>query len=95
MPAAARRFTSNGCPLLESSHRGKIVAIDVDSDDFEVAVDTLTAANQLLARRPDAEIWFERIGHRGVHRFGPRFTRLRGMAMGGSLNSAWQAGCGG
>jgi hypothetical protein len=28
-----------------------------------------------LARRPDAQSWLERIGHRGVHRFGLGVTR--------------------
>ena len=58
-------------PVLDPGRRGEVVAIDVDSDDYEVAADTLTAANQLLARRPDAQVWCERIGYPGVHRFGP------------------------
>lgn len=57
-------------PLVEAGNHGNIVAIDVDGDAFEVAEDTLTAADRLLARCPDAQIWFVRIGHRGVHRFG-------------------------
>ena len=39
---------------------------------FEVAEDTLTASDRLLARYPNAQPWFVRIGHRAVHRFGPR-----------------------
>ena len=50
------------------------MAIDVDSGDFELADDLLPAANRLLARRPEAQVWFVRIGHCGVHRFG--FRRL-------------------
>ena len=61
-------------PQIEADNHGKIVAIDVDSGDFELADDLLPAANRLLARRPDAQIWFVRIGHRSVHRFG--FPRL-------------------
>jgi hypothetical protein len=57
-------------PLVEAGNHGKIVAIDVDGGSFELAEDTLTAAERLLARCPDAQIWFVRIGHRGVHRFG-------------------------
>src|SRR3989304_10511818 len=57
-------------PLVEVGNDGKIVAIDVDSGAFEVADDTLTAAGRLLARGPDAPLWFVRIGRRGVHRFG-------------------------
>ena len=62
-------------PLVESGNRGKIVAIDVDTGAFELADTTLAAADQLLARCPDAQIWFVRIGHKGVFRFGPRRPR--------------------
>jgi len=57
-------------PQVESGNHGRIVAIDVDTGEFEVADHTLAAAERLLARLPDAQIWFVRIGHRGVHRFG-------------------------
>lgn len=57
-------------PLVEADNQGRIVAIDVDSGVYELADDTLSAAERLLARRPDAQVWFVRIGHRGVHRFG-------------------------
>jgi hypothetical protein len=57
---------------VEAGNRGKIVGIDIDTGDFELAEDTLTAADRLLARRPDAQIWFVRIGQPGVHHFGPR-----------------------
>jgi hypothetical protein len=64
-------------PQVEAGNRGKVVGIDVDTGDFELADDTLAAADRLLARRPDAQIWFVRIGQPGVHRFGPRL-RTRG-----------------
>lgn len=57
-------------PLVEADNEGKIVAIDVDGGEFEVAEDTLTAADRLLSRCPDAQIWCVRIGRRGVYRFG-------------------------
>jgi hypothetical protein len=57
-------------PQVEAGNHGRIVAIDVETGEFEIADQTLQAANQLLARCPDAQIWFVRIGHRGVHRFG-------------------------
>jgi hypothetical protein len=59
-------------PEVQAGNEGKIVAIDVDSGDFELAQDTLTATERLLARLPEAQIWIVRIGHAGVHRFGPR-----------------------
>ena len=57
-------------PRVEASNRGKIVAIDVDSGDFEVADDGLTAAGRLFARQPDAQIWSLRIGSSAVYQFG-------------------------
>ena len=57
-------------PQVEAGNHGRIVAIDVETGEFEVADQTLQAAERLLARCPDAQIWFVRIGHRGVHRFG-------------------------
>ena len=41
-------------PHVETGNLGKIVAIDVDTGAFEVAEDTLTASQRLLARYPDA-----------------------------------------
>ena len=59
-------------PQVEEGNKGRIVAIDLETAAFEVAEDTLSASDRLLARYPEAQIWFVRIGHRGVHRFGPR-----------------------
>jgi hypothetical protein len=57
---------------VEDGNEGKVVAIDIETGMFEVAEDTLTASHRLLARCPDAQTWFVRIGHRALHRFGPR-----------------------
>ena len=64
-------------PQVEVGNHGKVVALDVDSESFEVADDTLTASQRLLARYPDAQIWCVRIGHSAVHRFGPRLRAVR------------------
>jgi hypothetical protein len=56
-------------PIVETGNHGKIVALDVDSGEFEIAANTIAAAEKLLARRPEAQIWFVRIGHAGVHHF--------------------------
>jgi hypothetical protein len=55
---------------VEEGNHGKIVAIDIETGAFELAKDSLTASDQLLAQYPDAQIWFVRIGHRAVHRIG-------------------------
>lgn len=57
---------------IEAANHGKIVALDIDSGDFEIADEALTACELLLVRHPDAQIWCVRIGYPGVYRFGPR-----------------------
>ena len=59
-------------PLVEVGNKGKVVAIDIESGQYEMAEDSMTAADRLLARRPDAQIWFVRIGHPALHRIGGR-----------------------
>jgi hypothetical protein len=55
--------------LVAVEHDGKIVAIDIETGEFEIAEESLIAAKQLLARCPDAQIFGMRIGHPAVHRF--------------------------
>lgn len=57
-------------PLVEAGNHGKIVAIDVDTGEYEVDADGLAAAHRLFARLPDAQIWFVRVGYPTVTRFG-------------------------
>ncbi|NJP10961.1 MAG: hypothetical protein HC866_17000 [Leptolyngbyaceae cyanobacterium RU_5_1] len=57
---------------VEEGNHSKIVAIDIETGAFEVAEDVVTASERLLAKYPDAQTWFVRIGHLGVYRFGAR-----------------------
>ena len=59
---------------VEDGNAGEVVAIDIETGMFEVAEDTLTASDLLLARCPRAQTWFVRVGHKALHRFGPRGT---------------------
>ena len=61
----------------EEANRGKVVAIDLETGTFEIAVDALRASSRLLARCPDAQIWFVRIGYQALFRIGPRKTLTR------------------
>jgi hypothetical protein len=67
---ATQLYEQKVLPQVEAGNHGKIVAIDVDSGDFEVGEDVLTTTDRLLTRWPDAQIMCFRIGYRGVHRFG-------------------------
>lgn len=59
-------------PHVEASNKGKIVAIDIETGNFEVADNVLPATNRLFERNPDAQPWVIRIGYRAVYHFGAR-----------------------
>jgi hypothetical protein len=65
-------YESQVRPRVEEGNYGKIVAIDIETGAFEVADDIVTASEHLLARLPDAQTWFIRIGHQAVYHFGAR-----------------------
>jgi len=54
--------------LLEPQCRGQFVAIDVESEDYEVASDADEASDRLWERRPEAQILVERIGYAAAFR---------------------------
>jgi hypothetical protein len=66
-------------PRMTAEDAGRIVAIDVDSGAYAVHPDQLAAAHQVLASKPEAQLWFRRVGSTYVHHFGgrsaPRFVR--------------------
>ena len=76
-------FAQRGNELYESQIRsqveegndGRIVAIDLETGDFEVDSSEIAACDRLEVRRPDAQIWIVRIGSRHVRRFGGRMKR--------------------
>jgi hypothetical protein len=43
--------------LVEAENQDKIVAIDVESGEFELGEDTIVACDRLLERLPEAVIW--------------------------------------
>jgi hypothetical protein len=62
---------------VEDGNHGKIVAIDIETGVFELADDIVRASARLLARVPDAQTWFVRIGYRAVYHFGSRSLRAK------------------
>jgi len=53
------------------------VAIDVESGDFEIAADELSAAHRVLDRNPSAQLWLRRVGAPYLHQFSPRIRPRR------------------
>ncbi|HUG91640.1 MAG TPA: hypothetical protein VML55_12440 [Planctomycetaceae bacterium] len=48
------------------------MAIDIETGMFEIDDDDLAAAERLLQRRQDAQIWIERVGSDVAYRIGER-----------------------
>ena len=59
-------------PRLTAEDDGKFVVIDIETEAYEIDADEIVASDRLLARYPDAQVWFRRVGSRYVRRFGPR-----------------------
>ncbi len=62
-------------PQVETDNHGKIVAIDLETGDFEVDKSEIIACSRLETRHPNAQIWIIRIGSRHVRRFGGRIKK--------------------
>jgi len=62
-------------PSLKASDNGKLVAIDIETGDYEIADDELAACDRLRERVPQAQIWLLRVGSPYLHRFGNRKRR--------------------
>jgi hypothetical protein len=60
---------------VEEGNHGKIVAINIETGDFEVDASEIAACDRLEISHPDAQIWIVRIGSRHVRRFGGRTKR--------------------
>ena len=60
---------------VEAGNNNKIVAIDIETGDFEVDETVVGATERLFKRHPDAQPWGVRIGHRAVYHFGARSLR--------------------
>ena len=59
-------------PRLSTQDDGKFVAIDIETGAFEIDADEIAASHRLLARNPEAQIWFRLVGAPYTRRFGPR-----------------------
>jgi hypothetical protein len=62
------------CPLVEAGNHGKVVAIDIHTEDYALGSTGGEAAEVLRQQRPDAEVWLVRVGHASMYSigYGPR-----------------------
>jgi hypothetical protein len=57
---------------VEADYDGKIVAIDIETGNFEIDETVIAATSRLFERNPDAQPFGIRIGQRAVYHFGSR-----------------------
>jgi hypothetical protein len=58
-------------PLVETEeNKGKFAAIDIETGQWEMDADEITAGDRLFARVPDAQTWMMRVGYDYLRRFG-------------------------
>jgi hypothetical protein len=55
---------------VEAAHQGEFLVLDIETGDYEIAADDVTATQKLLARRPQAVIYGLRIGAPIAYRVG-------------------------
>jgi hypothetical protein len=63
-------YKSEVRPQLKRSDKGRFAAIDIETHEFALADDVLSASHQLRARVPEAQVWLVRVGFPYVYRFG-------------------------
>ncbi len=59
-------------PQVEPSQQGRVVAIDIETEDYAVDDTAMAAAEQLRRRVPAAQVWCVRVGFPTLRRFGAR-----------------------
>ena len=55
---------------------GRLISIDIKTGDYEIGDKPLSTIKRLQARRPEAEIWTERIGYDAVYAVGGSLRRV-------------------
>jgi hypothetical protein len=57
-------------PRLDPDSRGKFLAVDIDSGDYEVEPDELAVLKRVRDRKPDARVYLLRVGFPSAYRIG-------------------------
>ena len=55
---------------VESTQKGKFLAVDIETGDYAIADEDLAATDRLLAKRPNATVYGLRIGFPTAYRIG-------------------------
>ncbi len=63
---------------VEPALNGKVIALDIETGEYEVDDDVVPAAHRILDTRPEATLYLGRIGHPALDRMGTRFKPVAG-----------------
>ena len=81
MPAKSKDIASVGMAMyakmrdeMEATQWGRMVVIDVNTGDYEIADDDLIATTRLIERNPNAVTWAERVGYPAPYYISERLT---------------------
>ena len=62
---------------VENEFDGKIIAINIETGEYDIDDYSLLAADRLRARIPDAVVYAKRIGYDAVYALGGTLTRTK------------------
>jgi hypothetical protein len=62
---------------VETEHRGRYIAIDIETGEYEISDDYHAAAHAILSRKPEAAIGVLCIGYPAVGRIGGRVKAVQ------------------
>jgi hypothetical protein len=68
-------FEKKVCTRLKGRNPRDFVAIDIESEEYEVDKSEMAACGRLRDRIPDAQIWLRRVGSPYARRFGGRLWK--------------------
>jgi hypothetical protein len=58
---------------VEVENKGRFLVVDIETGEYEIDDDELTAIKRAYSKRPEGEFYLLRIGYPTAHRLGGRF----------------------
>jgi hypothetical protein len=58
-------------PKIAPGSDGRYVVVDIETGMWEIDANDFAASERLLSRKPDAQMWLVRVGHRGARTLRP------------------------
>lgn len=56
--------------MVEASHKGKFLVLDIETGEYEIDANELTALKRAKSKNPDAALYIMRVGYPTAYRLG-------------------------